>query len=66
MKDMMDQVAVQILIGCAPFMVAIGIVEGFVSPGPFFPWPLKVATGALSGFGLWRWLLRSGQAGAQA
>jgi uncharacterized membrane protein SpoIIM required for sporulation len=52
------QVAVQILIGCAPFMVAIGIVEGFVSPGPFFPWPLKVAAGALSGFGLWRWLLR--------
>lgn len=54
------QVAVQILIGCAPFMVAIGIVEGFISPGPFFPWPLKVAVGVLSGFGLWRWLLRSG------
>ena len=53
------QVAVQLLIGCAPFMVAIGIVEGFVSPGPFFPWPLKVATGVLSGLGLWRWLLRS-------
>lgn len=59
------QVAVQVLIGCAPFMIAIGIVEGFVSPGPFFPWPLKVAVGALSGFGLWRWLLRSGQ-GASA
>lgn len=55
------QVAVQILLGCAPFMVAIGIVEGFVSPGPFFPWPLKLATGVLSGFGLWRWLLRSGR-----
>lgn len=53
------QVAVQLLLGCAPFMVAIGIVEGFVSPGPFFPWPLKVATGLLSGFGLWRWLLRA-------
>ena len=55
------QVAVQILLGCAPFMVAIGIVEGFVSPGAFFPWPLKVLSGALSGFGLWRWLLRSGR-----
>lgn len=55
------QVAVQIVLGCAPFMVAIGIVEGFVSPGAFFPWPLKVAVGALSGFGLWRWLLRSGR-----
>jgi uncharacterized membrane protein SpoIIM required for sporulation len=52
------QVAVQILLGAAPFMVLIGIVEGFVSPGPFFPWPLKVLTGALSGWGLWRWLLR--------
>ena len=55
------QVAVQILLGCAPFMVAIGIVEGFVSPGAFFPWPLKLAVGVLSGFGLWRWLLRSGR-----
>ena len=55
------QVAVQILLGCAPFMVAIGIVEGFVSPGAFFPWPLKVLSGALSGLGLWRWLLRSGR-----
>lgn len=54
------QVAVQLLLGCAPFMVAIGIVEGFVSPGPFFPWPLKALTGALSGLALWRWLLRSG------
>ncbi len=55
------QVAVQVLIGCAPFMVLIGVVEGFVSPGPFFPWPLKVVTGVFSGFGLWRWLLRSGR-----
>lgn len=52
------QVAVQVLLGAAPFMVAIGIVEGFVSPGGYFPWPLKLALGALSGLGLWRWLLR--------
>jgi|APLak6261679142_1056127.scaffolds.fasta_scaffold00054_52 uncharacterized membrane protein SpoIIM required for sporulation len=53
------QVAVQVLLGAAPFMVLIGVVEGFVSPGPFFPWALKIAVGALSGFGFWRWLLRS-------
>lgn len=49
--------AVQLVLGCAPFMVAIGVVEGFVSPGPLFPWPFKVAIGLLSGGGLWRWLL---------
>lgn len=53
-------VAVQVLLGAAPLMVAIGVVEGFVSPGPYFPWPLKLAVGALSGVGLWRWLLRPG------
>jgi uncharacterized membrane protein SpoIIM required for sporulation len=52
------QVAVQLILGSAPFMVLIGVVEGFVSPGPFFPWPLKLAVGVLSGFGFWRWLLR--------
>ncbi|MCA3014910.1 MAG: stage II sporulation protein M [Myxococcaceae bacterium] len=52
--------AVQVVLGCAPFLVAIGIVEGFVSPGAFFPWPLKVALGGLSGWAFWRYLLRSG------
>ena len=52
------QVSVQLLLGAAPFMVAIGVVEGFVSPGPYFPWPLKLAVGLLSGFGFWRWLLK--------
>ena len=55
------QVAVQLLLGCAPFMVAIGIVEGFVSPGGYFPWPLKLITGTFSGLALWRWLLRGGR-----
>jgi uncharacterized membrane protein SpoIIM required for sporulation len=58
------QVAVQLVLGAAPFMVLIGVVEGFVSPGPFFPWPLKIAVGVLSGFGFWRWLLRTGHASA--
>lgn len=53
--------AIQLVLGCAPFLVAIGIVEGFVSPGAFFPWPLKVMLGLSTGFGFWRYLLRAGQ-----
>lgn len=52
--------AVQLVLGCSPFLVAIGIVEGFVSPGPFFPWPLKLALGVGTGFAFWRYLLRAG------
>ena len=51
------QTSIELVIGAAPFMVAIGIVEGFVSPGPTFPWPLKLAVGALSCFAFWRWVL---------
>jgi uncharacterized membrane protein SpoIIM required for sporulation len=50
--------AVQQVVGCAPFLVLIGVVEGFISPGSFFPWPAKVAIGALTGLGFWRYLLR--------
>jgi uncharacterized membrane protein SpoIIM required for sporulation len=53
---------VQLVLGCAPFLVGIGVVEGFVSPGDFFPWPVKVAVGMASGAAFWRWLLRSGPA----
>lgn len=56
------QRSVQLLLGAAPFMVLIGVVEGFVSPGPLFPWPLKAAVGLLSGFAFWRWLLRPARA----
>lgn len=52
--------AVQLVLGCSPFLVAIGVVEGFVSPGPFFPWPLKLVLGAATGFAFWRYLLRGG------
>jgi uncharacterized membrane protein SpoIIM required for sporulation len=53
------RLAVQLVLGCAPFLVAIGVVEGFVSPGPLFPWPLKAAVGLSSGVGFWRYLLRA-------
>lgn len=51
------RLAVQLVLGCAPFLVGIGIVEGFVSPGTFFPWPLKAAVGLASGLGFWRYVL---------
>ncbi|MBL9038595.1 MAG: stage II sporulation protein M [Archangium sp.] len=49
--------AMQLVLGCAPVLVMIGVVEGFVSPGSLVPWPLKVAFGALSAFAFWRYLL---------
>ncbi|MEW6433770.1 MAG: stage II sporulation protein M [Myxococcota bacterium] len=52
------RLAVQLVLGCAPFLVGIGIVEGFVSPGTFFPWPLKAVVGLASGLGFWRYVLR--------
>ena len=52
------RLAVQLVLGCAPFLVGIGIVEGFVSPGTFFPWPLKAVVGVASGLGFWRYVLR--------
>ncbi len=55
---------VQLVLGCAPFLVGIGVVEGFVSPGAFFPWPLKVLTGVATGVAFWRWLLRGGGSAA--
>jgi len=52
--------AVQLVLGCSPFLVGIGVVEGFVSPGAFFPWPLKLLLGVGTGFAFWRYLLRAG------
>jgi len=51
--------AVQQVVGCSPFLVAIGIVEGFISPGDFFGWPIKLALGALSFIAFWRYLLKA-------
>jgi uncharacterized membrane protein SpoIIM required for sporulation len=53
--------AVTIALGCAPVLVCIGIVEGFISPGGLFPWPVKVAIGAMTAAAFWTWLLRSGR-----
>jgi uncharacterized membrane protein SpoIIM required for sporulation len=53
-----SRLAVQLVLGCAPLFVAIGVVEGFVSPGDFFPWPVKLLLGASTFVAFWRWALR--------
>lgn len=55
------RLAVRLVLGCAPFLVAIGVVEGFVSPGTFFPWPAKALVGVVSAAAFWRYLLRPTQ-----
>ena len=38
--------------------VVIGTVEGFISPGSYFPWPVNLTVG-LSLLGLFIWWVRS-------
>jgi len=54
-------VAVQLVLGCAPFLVGIGFVEGFVSPGALFPWWAKLVLGLSLGFAFWSYLLKTGR-----
>ena len=51
--------AVRMVVGCAPFLAAIGVVEGFVSPGDLFTPALKVALGLSLFVGFWAYLLRA-------
>jgi uncharacterized membrane protein SpoIIM required for sporulation len=58
--------AVALILGCAPFLALIGVVEGFVSPGHLFePWA-KVLLGLTLGAGFWTYLFRAGRAPASA
>jgi uncharacterized membrane protein SpoIIM required for sporulation len=50
---------VALVVGCAPFLTCIGIVEGFISPGDFFPWPVKLVLGPSLGMAFWLYLLRT-------
>ena len=52
--------AVRLLLGAAPFMALIGIVEGFISPGPMFPLWVKAPLGWALGAARWTYLLRAG------
>lgn len=55
--------AVQLVLGCAPFLAGIGVVEGYVSPGHLVPAPLKLALGLSLGLGFWAYLLTAGRRG---
>jgi len=58
--------AAKIVLGCAPFLAATGIVEGFVSPGNVVPAPVKIVLGLALGAGFWLYLLRAGLKPAEA
>jgi uncharacterized membrane protein SpoIIM required for sporulation len=57
--------AVQLVIGSAPFLAAIGVVEGFISPGHLVPAPLKLVLGASLGLAFWAYLLTAGKTRAR-
>ena len=52
--------AVQLVLGCAPFLALIAVVEGFVSPGDFFASWVKGVLGLTLGALFWLYLLRAG------
>jgi uncharacterized membrane protein SpoIIM required for sporulation len=54
--------AVKLVLGCAPFLALIAVVEGFVSPGDFFPSWVKALLGLALGAFFWLYLLRAGRA----
>ncbi|QSQ16110.1 stage II sporulation protein M [Myxococcus landrumensis] len=58
--------AVKLVLGCAPFLACIGMVEGYVSPGDLFPTWAKAALGLSQGGLFWAYLLRAGRAEAEA
>ncbi|WP_338866819.1 stage II sporulation protein M [Myxococcus stipitatus] len=58
--------AVKLVLGCAPFLACIGMVEGYVSPGDLFPTWAKAALGLSLGGLFWAYLLRAGRAEADA
>ena len=49
--------AVQLVVGCAPFLACIGVVEGYLSPGHTLPALSKLLLGASLGAGFWLYLL---------
>jgi uncharacterized membrane protein SpoIIM required for sporulation/uncharacterized RDD family membrane protein YckC len=46
----------RVFLGCAPFLIAVGVIEGFVSPGGFFPFPVRALFGAASTWAFLRYL----------
>lgn len=61
------RVALRLVLGTLPLFLAIGMVEGFVSPGQLFPGWLKLALGLALGGLLFAYLIRFGRrAGGEA
>jgi uncharacterized membrane protein SpoIIM required for sporulation len=58
--------AVKLVLGCAPFLALIGVVEGYVSPGSLFPTWVKAGLGLSLGALFWGYLLRAGRTEAGA
>jgi uncharacterized membrane protein SpoIIM required for sporulation len=55
--------ALRLVLGTLPLFLAIGMVEGFVSPGQLFPGWLKLALGISLGGLLFAYLIRFGRQG---
>lgn len=56
---------VTLVLGCAPFLAFIGIIEGYVSPGDFFPTWAKVLLGLTLGAAFWIYGLTAARATAR-
>jgi uncharacterized membrane protein SpoIIM required for sporulation len=56
--------AVKLVVGLAPFLALIGIVEGFISPGAMFSTGVKAAVGFSLGALLWGYLFSVGRSGS--
>lgn len=53
--------SVRLLMGCIPLLLIAGLIEGFLSPAAGVPWPIKWATGIVSGLLLYAYLLLAGR-----
>lgn len=51
----------RLALGCAPFLVLVGLVEGFISPSPVIPAGLKIVLGLGLGAAFYVWLLAAGR-----
>jgi uncharacterized membrane protein SpoIIM required for sporulation len=52
--------AVRLLLGCLPFLVVAGLIEGFASPAAF-PWPFKLVIGVATAVVMYGYLLFAGR-----
>jgi len=50
----------KLALGCAPLLVLVGLIEGFISPSPIIPANLKIVLGLLLGTALYAWLFLAG------